>query len=102
MSNEKIREEFEQWAKDHEIYGDDGERFPMSRLSGCYYENVQTQAAWEAWQASRAAIVVELPGRFNEKYQDYYDDVEGGCFNEARYIKDVELAIEALGLKVAK
>ena len=59
--NDLMREEFEAWAKDHEIYGDDGERFPMARLSGCYYENVQTQAAWEAWQASRESLVVELP-----------------------------------------
>ena len=56
-----MRSEFEAWAKDHEIYGDDGERFPMARLSGCYYENVQTQAAWEAWQASRERLVIELP-----------------------------------------
>lgn len=58
-----MRSEFEAWAKDHEIYGDDGERFPMARLSGCYYENVQTQAAWEAWQASRERLVIELPVR---------------------------------------
>jgi hypothetical protein len=100
MSIEKMREEFEAWARGHEVYEDDGERLPMDRLSGCYYEHVQTQAAWEAWQASRKSLVIELPNRFAEKYQDYYDDVEGGCFNEARYIDDLTAAIEAAGLGV--
>lgn len=45
------------------------------------------------------SIVVELPNRFDEKYQDYYDDVEGGCFNEGRYITDVHAALTAAGVK---
>jgi hypothetical protein len=56
-----IREEFEAWAHAHEVYEDDGEKLPMGRLSGCYYEHVQTQAAWEAWQASRAS-----PSKYDE------------------------------------
>lgn len=45
------------------------------------------------------SIVVEMPNRFDEKYQDYYDDVEGGCFNEGRYITDVHAALTAAGVK---
>ena len=45
------------------------------------------------------SIVVELPDRFDEKYQDYYDDVEGGFFNEGRYITDVHAALTAAGVK---
>lgn len=45
------------------------------------------------------SIVVELPDRFDEKYQDYYDDVEGGCFNEGRYINDVHAALTVAGVK---
>ena len=45
------------------------------------------------------SIVVEMPNRFDEKYQDYYDDVEGGCFNECRYISDVQEALTAAGVK---
>lgn len=56
---------------------------------------------WVVWQASRETLVIELPNRFAEKYQDYYDDVEGGCFNEARYINDLTAAIEAAGVKVS-
>lgn len=51
------------------------------------------------WQASRECLVIELPNRFDEKYQDYYDDVEGGCFNEGRYINDVHAALTASGVK---
>lgn len=45
------------------------------------------------------SIVVEMPNRFEEKYQDYYDDVDGGCFNEGRYISDVHAALTAAGVK---
>lgn len=45
------------------------------------------------------SIVVELPNRFDEKYQEYYDDVEGGCFNENRYINDVNASLTAAGVK---
>lgn len=53
------------------------------------------------WQASRAAAVVELPNRASEDYREEFDDVEGGSFNEAAYIRDVRKAIEAQGLRVA-
>lgn len=56
---------------------------------------------WEGWQASRAAVAVELPNRASEAYREEFDDVEGGSFNEAAYIRDVRRAIEAAGLKVA-
>lgn len=55
---------------------------------------------WVVWQASREALVIELPNRFAAKYQDYYDDVEGGGFNEARYINDLTAGIEAAGVEV--
>ena len=45
------------------------------------------------------SILVEIPNRFDEKCQDYYDDVEGGCFNECRYINDVHAALTAAGVK---
>ena len=57
-------------------------------------------ALW-AWKASREAVVVELPNRAAEAYREEFDDVEGGSFNEAAYIRDVRKAIEAQGLKVA-
>ena len=63
------------------------------------YRSVSTKSAWWAWQASRECLVIELPDRFDEHYQDYYEDVDGGCFNEGRYINDVHAALTAAGVK---
>jgi hypothetical protein len=57
--SEQIRKEFEAWASSHLIYGDDSEdveAFDM-RMECAYYIHSETQAAWESWQASRAALV---------------------------------------------
>ena len=51
--SEKMREEFESWLMDNgqlALKEDDGE-----------YSFQHTRLAWQAWQASRAALVVELP-----------------------------------------
>lgn len=101
MINEKMREEFEAWAKPHLIYGDDSEDiegFDM-RMECAYYIRTETQSAWEAWQASRAAIEVELPiahgaPRNSTSYQ------EGLADGFERAIYRAEEAIKALGLKV--
>lgn len=61
-------------------------------------ENKRTIAE-KAWKASRECLVIELPDRFDEHYQDYYEDVDGGCFNEGRYINDVRAALTAAGVK---
>jgi hypothetical protein len=57
MSVEKSEKEFEAWAlqdfglrEGHLVKGDDGE-----------YLNYPTQCYFQVWQASRAAIEVELP-----------------------------------------
>lgn len=63
------------------------------------YRSVSTKSAWWAWQASRDHLVIELPDRFDEHYQDYYEDVDGGCFNEGRYINEVHAALTAAGVK---
>lgn len=50
---------------------------------------------WVCWQASREAVVVELPDRKEDKYCS----LRG--FDEVRFCADVMTAIEAAGLKVA-
>ncbi|HBO2361366.1 TPA: hypothetical protein L4H08_005505 [Pseudomonas aeruginosa] len=63
-----MREEFEAWATNRCVsimkapeammfFG--GRRVP----AGCYIM-ADTELAWEAWKASRAALRVELPGAF--------------------------------------
>ena len=50
--SEKVREEFEVWATSCEM---------CTYLDGVEYRHQSTEWAWKAWQASRAALVVELP-----------------------------------------
>ena len=50
--SEKMREEFEGWASQF---------FKMDVESWGEYVDSETHWAWLSWQASRAALVVELP-----------------------------------------
>ena len=50
--SEKIREAFESWAISCHM---------CTYLDGVEYRHQSTEWAWMAWQASRAALVVELP-----------------------------------------
>lgn len=98
MTHKEMNEKYESWRKEQIAYlvrtGYPEAARAFRDLGSIHW------AAWQsAWQASRESLVVELPNRFDEKYQDYYDDVEGGCFNEARYIKDVHAVIHAAGVK---
>ncbi len=59
MNNDKTRAEFEEWlSKQVDIYG-------LPYLAAMHkdleYISGRTQLLWQAWQASRAALVVELP-----------------------------------------
>lgn len=50
----KERIEFEEWAS--------ADGLPITWLCECgFYDARATEQAWQAWQASRAALVVELP-----------------------------------------
>ena len=75
------REQFEWWAKENGmslVYGD------------CDYVYSPTAWAWKAWQASRAAIEIELP-----------EEESFGC-TTGYYAEDVIEAIEQAGLEVKK
>lgn len=67
MSNEKMREEFEAWwagsmnATEMDLY-----RF------GSGYSCHETNRGWMAWQASRAAMCVELPLAFSDERATTY------------------------------
>lgn len=49
---DKMREEFEAWAISQKWCVD---------MAGGIYINTYVGCAWQAWQASRKALVVELP-----------------------------------------
>ena len=51
-----MREEFEAWSANHYLLGE-----CVTDLEDDEYFDPEMQYAWESWQASRAALVVELP-----------------------------------------
>ena len=96
-------------TKSREVFEKMSRRFRVSESQltqdedGCYLDK-ETQSHWVvfgiAWAESRDALVIDLPIRRSEKYQEYFEDVEGGSFDAAKYFSDVKAAIEAAGVKV--
>lgn len=86
-----MREEFEAWARSRSM---DLEYRNIPGV-GQFYQCPRTLLALEAWQASRADWLVELPSRVDTKPYACY---ESGWNDMRREAVD---AIEAAGLKVA-
>lgn len=85
MSAEKMREEFESWFSG---------RYPLTNRESTQSEILCKMVAEHAWQASRAAIEVELP-----KVAEYFDQSEYPHTCEMLE-RDLRSRIESLGLKV--
>ncbi|WP_448649269.1 hypothetical protein [Pseudomonas corrugata] len=82
--SEKMREEFEEWAKKY------SKDIRLERGNHGSYVSGITHSLYCAWVASRAAVVVELP-------EAYENDADGHWLIRRA---DVKKIIEALGLKV--
>lgn len=80
MSNDKMREEFEEWL----IPAWSREKF-VDEDGDLQYREDWVQGAWIGWQASRQVLVIELP-----------QEEPGYMY----YAPDMVKAIEAAGLKV--
>ena len=91
MNTEKMREEFEAWAKHHYLLMD-----CVTDLQDGEYFDPEMQYAWEAWQASRESLVIELPKRCDKMDGIAVYTEEGDFYHR----HDVREAIEAAGLKV--
>ena len=65
--SEKMREDFELWAVSN---------FSMEADVNGLYQNYLTECVWQAWQASRAALVVELPSFENGSIRGYSGDCD--------------------------
>lgn len=62
------------------------------------YRQAWVSSAWEGWQASREAVVVELPSAF---WPGYIEEVDGEIINDDLFTKTQAVeAIEAAGVKV--
>lgn len=95
MDTNKMRGQFEQWAKDRyswHLHDDarDPEDRTLASWNGETYGNRIVEGMWQTWQASREAVVVELP-----KFEGYPASMERDMRESLRS------AIEAQGLKVA-
>lgn len=88
--NMTSREHFEQWIKEETGFDLWRTEYPMTQWDNQQYKCHQTNLAWMAWQASRAAIEIELP-----------EEESLGC-HAIYYAEDVIEAIEQAGLKVKK
>ncbi|QKL07431.1 hypothetical protein GEV41_13695 [Pseudomonas putida] len=97
MDTRKMREQFETWALSAKAHG---EHFDLSRGNHGAYKSPITHWLYCSWvasyQASREAVVVELPDVAHEI--DESVEIAYG-FNCA--LKTIRAGIEAQGLKVA-
>ena len=87
--SESMREDFEVWRIDKFCGG--GDRLKKCSNAPDVYYYTAEQEAWITWQASRAALCVELP-----HFEQYDDDMVSGA---ATAINDCQDAIHAAGVK---
>ncbi|MGU1462884.1 hypothetical protein ACSEVU_25930 [Pseudomonas aeruginosa] len=91
-----MREEFEAWASSHFV--DVGSGNPLKKGPNGNYGFYVVATAWKAWQASRAALKVELPAK--RSYSMYATKHECHAFNDA--IEKANEALQQAGIEVAK
>ncbi|WP_288082197.1 hypothetical protein, partial [Pseudomonas sp.] len=89
---EKMREGFEAWLESRL-----GERSAIVRVDDGYL-HLETEVAWQAWQASRAAVVIELPEERKTNQSHAEDRAEAFGFNDG--IERCREVIEAAGVGV--
>jgi len=101
MNIEKMREEFEEaLIAMHVSTG-----LPRSTAKAMVevkcngqYASPSTMGAWWAWQASRAAIEVELPVEDDTRCDTVAEEARQEAYNQG--VGECRFAIESLGLKV--
>lgn len=114
------REQFEEWVAKETGFDLWRTEFPMTEWDDQQYKCHQTNLAWMAWQASRAAIEIKLPNQAclatwhyaGSPPDDFYEDIEisrnpskdksvDGTEPFPLLTKwEVEQAIESAGLKI--
>lgn len=96
------REQFEKWVKEETGFDLWRTEYPMTEWDDQQYKCHQTNLAWMAWQASRAAVEIESPDFVDSRAalnKGYTVDYSNG-FGDA--MDAYELAIEQAGLEVKK
>ncbi|EPJ1194413.1 TPA: hypothetical protein RMT36_003940 [Escherichia coli] len=86
---DESRNQFEEWFKNKYHVSSD-----VMKIM-----HIKVEIAWEAWQASRAAIEIECPGkREREAFSTDFEDGVTFGYNDA--ISECEGRIRAAGVKV--
>lgn len=96
------REQFEAWVKEETGFDLWRTEYPMTEWDDQQYKCHQTNLAWMAWQASRAAIEIKSPDFIDSRAalnKGYTVDYSNG-FGDA--MDAYELEIDQAGLEVKK
>lgn len=88
-NKDKIRQEFEAWATDN---GYEPRHLGRGQHSGDYLGHA-TAIAWEAWQASREALCIELPNPTRSHYLRHNE-----CAIAIQAVEHCREAIESQGV----
>lgn len=88
-----IREEFEKWECEADQGPQTDPMWLMYDSATNTYPLDKIQSRWECWQASREALVIDLPKPESEEGESW-----DGCWKYA--VKQCREAIEATGVKV--
>ena len=92
---DKCREQFEAWAiNTKDQFG--VPFFTIKNANGKYVDH-GTEISWQAWQASRQALVVELPKNGEPVFKN--DFAEGVSSGADIYRSAVEYALDKQGIK---
>ncbi|MGQ9951185.1 hypothetical protein ACUS6I_20780 [Pseudomonas aeruginosa] len=96
-----MREEFEAWATSRCVSITKAPEammfFSGRRVPAGGYIMADTELAWEAWQASRAALRVELPEKM-EPTRNIYGNLIIGSYNAV--LDAVKEALQQAGIEV--
>lgn len=68
---DKMREEFEAWINSETGFDCFRTNYPMTKPEDQQYMCHRTNLAWLSWQASRAALCVQMPRCCNEEQDSY-------------------------------
>lgn len=109
MDTNKMREQFEAWECDAPQGPQTDPMWLMYDAESNAYGLDKIQDRWEVWQASREAVVVELPepespesyGVTQQDDPEQYEALESRMGAQYSAIFKCKRAIEAQGLKVA-
>lgn len=86
----KSRQQFEEHCKDKKL--------PLESINNGVYSWGPTRIAWEAWQASRESLEVELPVKIPTLNYETFEEGLGEGYNNA--IDDFKQILISNGVKI--